>query len=33
ERQIREKIELLQNDLKQCKDDQKLEQVLSLINE
>jgi hypothetical protein len=33
ERQIHEKMELLQNDLKQCKDKNKLEQVLSIINE
>jgi hypothetical protein len=33
ERQIHEKIELLQNDLKQCKDTNKLEQVSSIIKE
>jgi hypothetical protein len=29
ERQVREKMELLQNDLKQCKDKNKLEQLRS----
>jgi hypothetical protein len=33
ERELREKMELLQNDLKQCVYKKKLEQVLSIINE